>query len=740
MRSGIIKAEAAERVCDRRDHVLPLWERGAPEPVEWPWSDVSGLTASEIASMLSGAPTAVLVVGTTPSSRVLLDASLAAVEKGTRLYVYGDGALEPESGLLQVLAGRRDRVLARLGPRPPADWLVADHGRIGQLLVGPHAGVRRWSLSVEDERAQALFQAFRALFWFHSTREALPDAVGKVVWRAPIAAPFPDPGPRLRLAAGWLGVGESLDPIVDAEVRISPMPLDPGRAATVFVPPLEGAGRPADLSLPQVLSQRGSHVCWLDLGLPRMTVTRERMQIELVEGPIRLQLEWPRRAAVDMIHRLERASRRAEWTFHPQRRIGEIVGEVLLSGATRPELITPRIKTPLPDVVAPLLDFDRPAPRSFPEPPPLTLAVTYHWRRVPPTLPPGARTAELVQRWKVVDEWAARTVQQLRGALEQLDKQEGFLARLRRWLPARDSITRERRRLADDVDLLGEVRPSDDAAGAAERCAKLEAIAERIRELTGGAHDERQKAEDAAADEAQRAAWEMRRNNALAALEKVRARLSETERELGEAQERLTAAEAVLRGELEARRAARAAGLEDRHAELAHDLEQVREEQVRLKQQHNGNPPKELRRPLQQRVEKLQQELAGNRRETANLANWRPEQGALSPFEEAIQRAREAVQQIARRQLSAHDEARGHESAAAEDYRFQPPPRLASPQLVSVAQRPAAPNEAPPELGELFEHQNRRFLAVASWEQVKLAAPVAQRLRAELVAQPPPRK
>lgn len=741
MRSGPIKPETIERAVDRRELGLPLWERGASARVDLPWRDVAGLDAGELESLLEKAGSAIVVLGTSAAARVLLAGALAGAAKGTRLYIYADAALEADRAFLPALAAQRERVLARLGPRPPADWLIVDGGRTGRLLIGPKADARRWTISVEDSQARALFEAFRALFWFHASREALPDSAGNLAWRAPLPAPFADPGPRIQLAAGALDIGGPPEPIADAQVRYSPTAVDPGRAAMIFVPPVEASGRTVELALAQSLHQRGGQVRWVDLGLPRTTITRERVQLELIDAPICIRIEWPRAVAVDMIHRFERAGRSPEWAFHPQRRLGDIAGEVLLAGETNAQSVTPKVEIPLPDVVCPLLDFDGPQPVRFPEPGPLTLAVVYRWRRVPQGLPPGARTADLVQRWRAVDEWAARAVEQLRDAIAQLERQEGgWLERLRRWLPARDPVRSERRRLAEQIETLGEARPSSDPAGAAERCAQLEAIAARTYELARAAVDERQRAEDQAADEEQRAAWTKRRDDAAAALERTRARLVEVERELGELSDRGVAAEATLRDAIEARRGEHKATLENRRAELTRELEQVEEERTQLKEQHKGSPPKAAHGPLQRRKEQLERELADNRKELAAVATWTPAKGVLGAFSDAVTAAREATRDVERRLRALQGEASAHESVLGEPYRFVQPSRQSLVPLVPLVSHPAVPGEALPELGELFESQNRRYLAIATWEQLKRAAPVAQRLKATLVARPADKK
>ncbi len=238
MRTGPISSETAERRIDREGDLLSLWEQGASAPFDLPWPTASSLTTDEVRLLLSGARYAVLAVGSGPSSRSLFDATLATLPGGTRLYVYGDVTLEGDVPSAAKVLDPKARVLARLGVRVPADWLVVDGGRMGVLLLGPDSVSRRWAIRVDGPIARSLFETFRALFWFRSTREALPDASRVRAWRTPLAAPFAPLPDRVALPAGELRLNSELpDAAPDAEYRVVPTLADPGRAATIVMPP-----------------------------------------------------------------------------------------------------------------------------------------------------------------------------------------------------------------------------------------------------------------------------------------------------------------------------------------------------------------------------------------------------------------------------------------------------------------------------------------------------------------------
>ena len=313
-RTGPIRPEAAHRVISQDDVLIAGWQRANPADPELPWQPAGALEADRITSLVAGASTAVLVVGTSSAAGVLLRAALAGVRPGSRLYVFGDRALEGDGALLAQLGSLQDRVLARLGSRPPADWLVADSGREGVLLLGPRPDQPRWAASVDGGLSRSLWSAFRAMFWSAAVREGLPDRRGAVAWRAPLPSPGPALPSVVELPSGHLGLGVSLDDaITDAEHRVASSLADPGVARCVFLPPSKqaggfGEGSTVDLTLPTALHARGCKVVWSDLGLPRTVISAERFVVDLVSEAAHLQLEWPRGAAVDLAHRLDRAA------------------------------------------------------------------------------------------------------------------------------------------------------------------------------------------------------------------------------------------------------------------------------------------------------------------------------------------------------------------------------------------------------------------------------------------------
>ena len=751
MRSGPIQPEDKQEWIDQREKELSLWEQGKKgTQIDLPWTELSSPDSlNEVQSLVANARSVILAIGATTTSRKLIDAVLQYLPAQCRLYVYGASDLETE--LVQKIAGMGDHVLARLGHRPPADWLIVDKGSDGRLVVGPTVEHRKWVLPVSGDLARSLFEAFCVLFWFHATSEALPDDNGNVAFRPPLAAPFKDPGPDIPLPAGRLLLdGAPDDPVSDAEFRISPNASDPGHARVLFIPPTDGlasggTGRPVDLELPKALCRRGHRVLWVDTGLPRTTVTRQRMVMNLVEAPIALQIEWPAATAIDFRHRFERAAKQPAWEFHPARRLDAIKGEVLLNGATQPAKIAPSVSLDAGDVDAPLLDFDSARPARLPDVPPLALEAAIKWRLVPATLPRGARRAEIVRHWTAVDEWTSRTVESLRDALDELENQEGLLSKLRQWLPSRDgnsALEREklREKLRDELDEIGESPPSQIAAQAEDRMTRLAAVTNRLDGLRRTTHDQQQDAEDAKAEDAQRDIWKKRVEDAKTKLEEIQQKLAENEIAQGEAAEKLQKAQAALDNVVAVKRRERKAFLEKKRVELEAELEKAHQGQKSLKAGSKSRSSKSAQKKANRRVQDVERELASNKRDRESIADWSPPASEISAASTRLNEAKKVDSNLRSQATSLAEESKRFDLAVSEEFRFKKPPRLETPSTSEVGSHPPIPSEAPPEIGELYEHGEKRFLAIRTWEQLRPAQSVASRLRAEPVVATNPSK
>ncbi len=740
MPTGPIRPEVVEEPFDRRDARLPLWERGGAARPDLPWRPAADVSEGDLRRELEGAEVAVAVATTNRAGRAILEAiSKTSPSAGCRIYLYADRALEAESGFLRSVATWGDRCLVRFGHRLPADWLVFDHGESGHLFLGSPGAERTWAVPVDGVVARSLFEAFRVLFWFHASREALPDAAGAVAVRTPLNAPFPDPGSSVELPAGrLLTAGVQPTTVAEAEIRVAPQPANQARARLVFLPPADGLAdsAPMSLAVPSSVAANGGRVVWTELGLPCATLTLQRIVFDLVEPPVTLQLEWPRATAIDILHRLERAGAQPQWEFHPARRLSEIRGDVRIEGSRAAAKVTSGEVLDAGEVTAPLLGFDASRPARMPDIPPLAVSGVTRWKRVPMGLPPGARPAELARAWTALDEWAARQPDALRSVLRSLDEQEGILAKLRRWLPARTAIEAERRTLAEEVDELAETRPSQSPEHAESQVRRYVEIGARLDEMRRDGQAQRQKAEDAEAEEQQRSAWRSRVEQAKHDLTKAREGLSANENAVREAGAAEDAAKEAQRSRVESLRQERRDLLEAERTDLDNKLTGIRERIRALAAEAKGGQAGGERKDLGRQQQETEQALARNRRDREGIDRWSPATADISTVAEQVSAAARRVAEVRRETSALNAAVRAAEAAANTELRFEPPPRAATPQRATAAPPPMIPSEAPPELGELFEHQNRRYLTIRTWEQVRPATPVAKRLNAELVAAP----
>lgn len=727
MRSGPLGPEQKERTVDRSETRLSLWEAVAGGGTcDLPWRK-AGEIGTAVSPLIASAKFLVVATGRTATSSALLDAVLASTPDTARAYVYAGRHVETDRRLAQALGSASERVLARLGYDLPADWLIADGGRAGVLVIGPPGGERRWVVPVDGPLARSLFEAFHALFWHHATREALPDTSGAVAFRSPLPAPTPSRGNDVVLPTGRLVIdGKPPELIAEADVRVVPNGEATGRAGIVFVPPK------GDVTVSRQLAAEMTQVVWADAGLPRAAVSRERMVLDFVERPVSLQLEWPRRDSIDMYHRLSKLAITPSWRFHPQRRLADIAGEVLVEGAASAGRIVPTLTMDSDPVTAPVDRFDEAEPERLPDPPPLALRVTYRWKLVPLALPNGAREAELTKKWRAVNEWATRRVETLRQVLDGLDTEErSIVDRLRSWLTGHDGLRRRHAVARDKLMELGEAPPSQQPDNAEELLVELHAVTQEVKGLAAEWQSARSKAEVSSVEASQRAEWQERTTRAATEAEAKRADLVSVEAKVKEAEAELQRAEELMKPALEALRAKRKTALEGDLERAANELAEARRE---AEDQVGANSKK--RKALKRRVASAEERHGEIARDIETVAAWDPPSSELGEAQAPVVAAKAALDAARERARTLASAVDALEAAATEPFVFFPPVLTArAPELPALdGAAPPVPDEAPPELGELFEHKSKRYLALRTWEQVARARPVAARLKADLVA------
>ena len=618
-RSGLIVPENKVEDIDRGAEECALWERRGSSAFSPPpgWIDLTSPEGADVASVVRDAQVVAMAVGGAEAAHRLLDDVLKSVGSRRRVYLYGGRALERDAAFVRKLAANSDRVLARFGAPPPADWITVGAGTEGLLFTGPPTGRRRWAIPVRAEVSRSLFVAFHTLFWFRAEREALPDFDGAWAIRKPLDSPFRDPGTDVQLAAGRLRFGQALDdPVSDAEIRVSHSISGASSARLFFMHPGDGA---VSLKRPLALRESGSQVVWVGTGLPETAITRSRMVMSLAEAPIALQLEWPARDAIAMLNRLDDAARQPEWEFRAAARLDSIANEVMLEGATEPARVAATVELDGGDVPASLLEFDHARPEPFPDIPPLALKVKMKWRRIPARVPPDAGRAKIQNDWDRVDDWARRVADEIRDALEEC--KDG------------DDKLEEHARIEDELVNASESPPSRVPAEAGKILVELADLAGDVNRTRQSIVSRKQEAEDEAELAGQKAEWKIRIELAKANTDTFQKQLADLE--------------------------APSVGPD--------------------------RPDRATRKRMRREIATLNKKIKDERR------------------------------------------------AASEEFRFRKPERLPPPPPID-AQPPTVPQEGLPEIGALYERNGRRFLAIRNWGQVGPATPVADRLRAELVA------
>lgn len=725
MPTGAIQPLPQSRTLDRSNEAYALWEQNpTPNAVELPWPKAASLNAASVAALIANGKT-VMVGG----SRVgLYEHVLAAVRPDTRVYAYGAQAIEGNQGLEQTIAKAKNQIMVRLGYDLPANWIVVDGGRTGVLLVGSPGDEPQWAIPLAPVQARSLFEAFRILFWFHARRERLPDTAGSFGYRPPLQAPYRDPGTDVALPAGRLVLnGQLPDPVPDAEFRIVPNGLNPGRGSTLLMPPERG-------KFVQVrdLAQKGQTVVWTDTGLPRTTITRQRLVMDLIAAPIAIQLEWDTATAVDVFHRVHKACEAPKWVFHAQRRLQDIAGKVLLEGASSAMSVTKDEPISLPDVVAPLATFDSAEPKDFPKPYPLAKKVVYSWTTVPEVVPTGAGKAKMVKQWTALDEWAGRSVEVLRRRLDTMEQDEpGFLGRLKRLLSGQTAVKQERARIRNVLVELGEQPPSQ-RSDAAKVVEDLVEEAKKIRQLLQRAHEDRQKAEDDADEEEQRVAWQASAERIKGELAEKRKALADLESKVPAAEGAFKEAEATHQKQLAELRAARVAHLNEERERAVSELAKVKTNLEAM----GEKATKEDKKPFTTEITRLEQLLATMKRDIQAIEKWTPPAAETEETSSRLEKAREFRNALRKTRVALSKEIEQLEHVESEPFVPRQGPRLPAVTLPDIASAPMVPTEAPPEFGDLFELQGERFLAVRNWEQVARANRIALRLNAKLVAFP----
>ncbi|MBM7114916.1 hypothetical protein [Archangium primigenium] len=751
MRQGPILAESRERQDDRSTRELPLWEKDpAPGDATPPWPRQDTLRPDDWRTVLQGARSVVAACTTLHPAWMREALGWSSQTAQCRTYLFGPEPWVSAPELQSLVKAGGARLLTRLGAEPPADFLVAD-GERGWLVLGAPGQPRRWLLPLGPALAHDLHELFVHLFWHQARRESGPE--GR--FRECPPSPFPAPGeagPALTRGQ-LLSRAEPPVPLLpDAELAVEPrrLPVE-GTPRLLLTPPTSD-----DFTRLRERVGQGTALAWFDRGLPRLALTRRRMVMELGEGPSRLRLEFEAEEAIRIKHLLELGASAGAWRFHAARALGAVRGPVRLEGSAAEQRVHDTLPVDLGDVgAAELLALDDARPTSWREPPALTRCVHYRWRVVPPQAPPGARAAKLLTEWEQLDAHIEARANSAVGVLEKQEQEEGkrgLLARLTGLVSRWKDVNSRRKRLRHALDEVREQPLSRRPDDAARLVTLLEDQEKELLALDRFCAEQEAQEELRLAEEAQRAAHAREVERARLEHARLAPELEAHQTRLQEARDALPALEERWRARSEeVLRAAHA-------ARTARAREQLDACQARL-EEHTGRRgelqaaldalPKKEKKEIERRKKELYAldkdlKRLSSEKETHRRAAEAPFQPgaerpgpdeALARLEEQLEASRRDVtaleREAARRQAALDALARAADAA----FHFQPPTLSARPGHKAAAHKPVViPREPLPEVGELLEHGERRYLAVRTWEEAARAKADAQRLGARLVA------
>jgi predicted nucleic acid-binding Zn-ribbon protein len=762
---NVISPIELERLEDLSGQVLRLWELDEQPPGSaptMPWSPLEGFRADQLQAPLQGAST-FTVVCTSRRPRLVddfVDWATRLAEARTYLVGPEEWAGSPQGQAL--LKQGRPGLLVRLGAEPPGDWILADQGRSGWLMVGPPGAPRSWVLPLDAALARSLYEATTLLFWHHTTREAVPEPHKPARFVACLPSPFAPPDSHsVPLPHGGLLLRDGAEaPLLpNAEVTVAPEGVGIEGAPRLLVTPpaMETFDRMA------ALTDQGIQVVWFDQQLPRLAVSRERMVLALEEGVSRIHLHFNAQEAIRTLQALDRCASRGAWRFHARRALREVRGQVRTAGAPEARKVHDEVQRDLGDITAnELASFDQTTPTGWPPAAELARQVRYRWRVVPPRPPAGHRPAQLCHQWSALDEFVARRVEQLRARMDKVEREEqeeGLLSRLAGLLSRWTNVRSQRKRLKQAVDEIAEQKLSKRPEEAQVLLQRLAEHEEALARLEGDCRRQVEEEERRVEEERQRKDHEAqvaqasaRRDGVLARLAALRQELDSKRAELGAAKaeadqyavdlERFRHEEQVLQARARLEEIQTQLSRDDARAEsIRAQLDSPRAEQGAASSKEERKQSKKELHTLDERRKQLEREAEQTRRRIETPftpALTRPLSNPDVRLQELLARQKRLGEGVGalEKQVSALEQERAScEQVIDKPFQFQFVPHPGPAAWKPPAFRPPPiPDEALPETGVLLEHGGRRYLAITHWLQVARAQPIAVRLKAQLVA------
>jgi hypothetical protein len=543
MRGTIQKIDQEEqRRCDRR---LPTAWRSEAPAARPPQPPGPCLRAGEVTVAPLGADEAALVtLGAHHGEARGAVAALAA--SGARVYVLAQAPKDKAEAAPAIPEGQ---LLAR---RTPSALMTSIYTpREAWVWIG--GGV---ALRLDDKQAAALRHLFLRGFWYEATEERF-EQTASAKWQAPLARPFDVPEVPPEALARWADAGDDLRADAAPDVTLH---LASGAPPAATVKALWLPAGPAWHKELARLHAAGAEIRWEERDLPDLLL-REGGGELLMTGARRLRLRLNGQQA-DALGALLGA--RASWRFQVDVDIQAPAlrgASFWLPDARAAQPLAQEQTIDLPTLqAAALQEMSGVRPLSWPDPQPLALAVRYRWAVEPPRAPTKTEPDPLLGQWERLDkDWAA-SIDQLKGALDDIQQHQGSLRKsFARLVSAVLGFSTKHTRLCGELRALESMTPS--ACGpqrARDALQKLQALREQVAELSAGQEEAEKKAIEDEERERQEAAWRQDRQEAQARLPERLAQRQEAAQKLTAAQTSLERAQRAL-DELKALSAARAA-------------------------------------------------------------------------------------------------------------------------------------------------------------------------------------
>lgn len=593
--------------------------------------------------------------------------------------------------IAHVISGERVYILVPDGWTPPnqPELMKASNVFFRQIDAVPTPAIvtpqmsqlwltKQWCLKLGQQQSASLRQLFLRLFWHDATREAWIEN-NKLNWRS--SADRPADIPMLRTDAHlrpeptnapWSQQLDNTIILLNAN-----QPLPDATPQELWLPPC--GDRHEELS---TLINQNTAIAWNDFDLPNLVIHNDQNNGEILlntgNDTLRIRLTTEQTKEISNL-----LNHNAPWSFDvniPLKTLAQPHTKAWLPGANTALNITQEQKIVEVGIQAKTLrEALNAEPTSWTNPQPLALNVRYEWTVIPPRIPSQSRPAVLVTQWESTDrywnEQLTKLDQQLTKTHTNMGRIEKTFDRLKGSILGFD---RTRKNILNQIEELQAIKPS--IVGPEQTLNLLRTLNElqsKTSSLTADIEEAERVEKEKLEREKQQQAWQNNKDEATRDLANQRQILLDTQAELQKLTDELTLIESEL---LEASKK-EAKNLRASQKKFSDELSRA-ERKIRSCQSKIETHEVTINTPFEYKPSTTQHTITSNvpKNNTANTSKFIPSTPTSS-------------------------------------------------------QQHTPPAEALPAVGRLFEVQNKRFLAINTWEELDQGEQEAIRLNAQLVAQ-----